>query len=96
MIMHQQSIDDNKNCSITFGSYVQAQTKPNHQNSQHPCTLDCIYLQYVNNDQGCHQLLDLWTGTMIKHHAVPIVPITKTIIDLVHVMATNDKNARGY
>jgi hypothetical protein len=95
MIMHQQSIDYNKPCSITFGSYVQAPTEPNLQNSQHPRTLDCIYLCYVDNDQGGHQLLDLHTAWMIKRHAVTIVPIKKTIIDLVHAMATNNKMPDG-
>jgi hypothetical protein len=95
MIMHQQSINYNKHFSITFGSYVQAHAKPNPQNSQHPRTVDCIYLCYVDNDQGGHQLLDLCTDWMIKHRAVTIVPITKSIIDLVHVVTTNDKMPEG-
>jgi hypothetical protein len=95
MIMHQQSINYNKHFSITFGSYVQAHTEPFPRNSQHPRTLDCIYLRYVDNDQGGHQLLDLRTGQMIKHIAVPIVPITKVIINLVHAMTTNDKMPNG-
>jgi hypothetical protein len=70
---------------------VQAHTEANPQNSQNPRTLDCIYLCFDDNDQGGHQLLDLRTGWMIKRHAATLVPITKTIIDLVHEMATNDK-----
>jgi hypothetical protein len=58
MIMHQQSLDYNKHCSIAFGSYVQAHTEPNPQNTQHPRTIDCIYRRYVDNEQGGHQLLD--------------------------------------
>jgi hypothetical protein len=59
MIMHQKSIDYDKHCSIPFGSYVQAHTKPDQKNTQYPCTLDCIYLWYMDSNQGGHHLLDL-------------------------------------
>jgi hypothetical protein len=66
MIMHQQSLDFEKHCSIPFGTYVQAHTKPNPKNTQHPHTFDCIYLRYVDNNQGGHHLLDLQTGHTMK------------------------------
>jgi hypothetical protein len=81
--MHQQSLDYNKNCSIAFGSNVQSHTEPNPQNTQHPRTIDCIYLRYVENEQGGHQLLDLRTGRMIKRHTVTVVHITQNIINLI-------------
>jgi hypothetical protein len=58
MIMHQENLDYNKHCSIAFGSYIQAHQEPTHTNTQHPQTLDCIYLRYVDNQQGGHHLLD--------------------------------------
>jgi hypothetical protein len=64
--MHQQSLDYYKHCSIAFGSYVQAHTYLNPQNTQHPRTLDSIYLRYIDNGQGCFQVLDLGTGGMIQ------------------------------
>jgi hypothetical protein len=45
MILHQKALDYQKHCSIPFGSYVQAHTKPEPRNSQLPRTLDCIYLR---------------------------------------------------
>jgi hypothetical protein len=95
MIMHQQSLDYNKHCSIAFRSYVQAYTEPNPQKTQHPRTIDCIYLRYVDSEQGGHQLLDLRTGRMIKRRTVTVVPITQNIINLVHAMASNDQMSEG-
>jgi hypothetical protein len=51
MILHQESLDYSKHCSIPFGSYVQAHNEPDPKNTQHPRTLDCIYLRYVDNVQ---------------------------------------------
>jgi hypothetical protein len=65
MTMHQQSLDYEKHCSIPFGTYVQAHTEPDPKNTQHPRTLDCIYLRYVDDNQGGHHLLDLRTGHTI-------------------------------
>ena len=96
MILHQQTLDYNKHCSIPFGSYVQAHTEPNIKNTQHPRTLDCIYMRYVDNAQGGHNLLDLRTGRTIKRRTVTIIPITQNVIELVHDMADNDKMQDGF
>jgi hypothetical protein len=95
MILHQQSLDYNKHCSFPFGSYVQAHTEPDPKNTQHPRTLDCIYLRYVDNDQGGHHLLDLRTGRTIKRRALTTIPITENIIELIHTMADNDDMKDG-
>lgn len=95
MILHQQSLDYNKHCLIPFGSYVQAHHEPDIKNTQHPRTLDCIYLRYVDNDQGGHNLLDIRTGHTIKRRTVTIIPITKNVIELVHNMAENDNMRDG-
>jgi hypothetical protein len=91
MILHQQSLDYGKHCSIPFGSYVQAHTEPDPSNTQLPRTLDCIYLRYVDNDQGGQHLLDLRTGRTIKRRTATTIPITSNIVDLVHKMAENDE-----
>jgi hypothetical protein len=44
MIIHQENLDYAKHCAIPFGTYVQAHTEPMRTNTQHPRTLDCIYL----------------------------------------------------
>jgi hypothetical protein len=86
MTMHQQSLDYEKHCSILFGTYVQAHTEPDPNNTQHPRALDCIYLRYVNNNQGGHHLLDLQTGRPIKRRAITAIPISESVIDLVHTI----------
>ena len=95
MILHQQNLEYNKHCAIAFGTYVQAHHEPTATNSQSPRTLDCIYLRYVDNLQGGHQLLDLRTGKTIKRRTVTQVPITQHVIDLVHEMADNDGMQAG-
>jgi hypothetical protein len=88
MIMHHEHIDYHKHCLNPFGSYVQAHQEPSPTNTQHPRTLDCIYLRFVDNKQGGHELLDLRTGRVIKRRTVTQVPMTQNVIDLVQDMAT--------
>jgi hypothetical protein len=95
MILHQQSFDYSKHCSIPFGSYVQVHNEPDPKNTQHQRTLDCIYLRYVDNDRGGHHLLDLRTGRTIKRRTVTKIRITTNVIDLVHEMADNDIMSDG-
>jgi hypothetical protein len=90
MSMHQKSLDYKKHCSIPFSAYVQVHTDPDQKNTQHPRTLDCIYLRYVDNNQGWHHLLDLQTGRTIKRSTITTIPITENVIDLIHNMAENN------
>jgi hypothetical protein len=95
MIIHQKSLDYETHCSLPFGSYVQVHTKPDPKNTQHPHTLDCIYLRYVDNNQGGHHLLDLRAGRTIKRRTITTIPITEKVIDLIHSMAENDNMKTG-
>jgi hypothetical protein len=95
MILHKQNLDYNKHCTFPFGSYVQAHNEPNIKNSMMPRTLDCIYLRYVNNQQGGHNLLDLRTGKVITRRRITLVPIIQQVIDTVHKMATADGFTAG-
>jgi Reverse transcriptase (RNA-dependent DNA polymerase) len=94
--MHQEPLDYNKHCAVPFGTYVQAHNEPNFKNSQHPRTIDCIYLHYVDNLQGGHHLLDLRTGQTIKRRTITQVPITQNIIEMVHKLAEADKMSEGF
>jgi hypothetical protein len=62
MILHQENIDYNKHCSIPFGTYVQASQQNNPTNTQKPRSLDCIYLCYLSNQQGGHEVFHLQTN----------------------------------
>jgi hypothetical protein len=81
---------------VPFGTYVQDHNEPTFKNSQHARALDCIYLRYVDNIQGGHHLLDLYTGQTIKRRTVTQVPITQSIIDLVHKLAEKDNISKGF
>jgi hypothetical protein len=90
MILHQQNLDYDKHCQYAFGTYVQAYEEPDPSNTNAPHTLDCIYLQYNDNKQGGHNILNLQTNHMIT----PIL-ITPVIIKMVHRIAKKDGMPKG-
>jgi len=96
MIIHKENLDYAKHCTISFGTYVQAHNEPTHTNSQQPRTLDCIYLRFINNKQGGHELLDLRTGAIITRRNVTPLPITQNIINIVHAMADKEQMPTGF
>ncbi len=60
-----------------------------------PHTLDCIYLQYNDNEQGCHDLLHLQMNCMITRCRITHIPITPAIIKMVHCIAKKDGMPKG-
>jgi hypothetical protein len=95
MIIHQENLDFHKHCMIPFGTYIQAHNQPANLNSQHPRTLDCIYLRYLNNKQGGHELLDLQTGSIITQRQVTPLSMTQNVIEMVQTRADKDKMPSG-
>jgi hypothetical protein len=65
MIIHKESIDYNKHCRIPYASYVQAHEENEPSNSMKARALDGIYMRYMSNDQGGHEILNLATGEII-------------------------------
>ena len=53
-----------KNCQVPYGSYVQAEHDPKHRNTNKPRTVDGIYLRPLNNQQGGHEVMHLYTGKL--------------------------------
>ena len=95
MILHQECFDYNKHCSISFTKYVQATQENNPANTKQSGTFDCMYLQYLSNKQGHHKLLHLSTGWAITYCNAISIPIIQHMVDLVHMMANNDKIPNG-
>jgi hypothetical protein len=96
MILHQQNLDYNKHCQYAFGAYVvQAHDEPDPSNTSAPHTLDCIYLQYNDNEQGGHDLLHLQMNCMITCHRITSIPITPAIIKMAHRIAEKDGMSKG-
>jgi hypothetical protein len=65
MILHRRNVDYQKHCKYVFGAYVQGHVNSHPKNTNAPRTLDCIYLQYLDNMQGGHELLHLATNRII-------------------------------
>jgi hypothetical protein len=96
MIVTKDNLNYDKHCLIPFRYHVQAGHEATFKNDNHPRTLDCLYLRYINNDQGGHELLDLRTGKTICRQMVTKVPITTSIIKLgVHAIAAQDGMQMG-
>jgi hypothetical protein len=95
MIIHQENLDFHKHCMIPFETYIPAHNESANLNSQHPRTLNCVYLRYLNNKQGGHELLNLQTGSIITRQQVTPLPMTQNVIEMVHTRADKDKMPSG-
>ena len=95
MILHKRNIDYNKHCKFALGEYVQAHTEPSPSNTIEERTIDCIYLRYIDNEQGGHQLLNLNTNKIIARRNLTRAVITKSIIQRVHDIAMKEGIPKG-
>ena len=83
MILSQSNSDYNKHFQIEFGTYVQASQVNDPNNTNHPRTLDGIYLCPAPNLQGGHQIIDLQTGQFFTRPIFVEIPITDVVINTV-------------
>ena len=89
-IMHQRTVDYNKECQYSFGEYVQAHDEPDPSNTQVARALGCLYIKPMDNYQEGHVLLDLATKMKITRRKVTAMPVTNIVIDAVEKMAEQD------
>ena len=80
MILHQKNLNYEKNCTYSFGFYIQAYNKPNPLNTTEARTLDGIYLQYTDSHQGGHKILHLQTNKVITKQNITKLPITRDVV----------------
>ena len=73
-MLQQSQIDYKKHCMIGFGSYVQAVHHPDPTNNETACTIDGIYLGFVDSLQGGHMILDLKSKMPITRSRVIKIP----------------------
>ena len=59
MIIHQDNLGYKRHCKYQIREYVQAHDEPKHKNTNAPQSLDCIYINQVENAQGGHKFLQL-------------------------------------
>ena len=58
-IMTNKAIDYDKECTIEFGTYVQASNESNPTNDNTAQMIDGIYLRPAQNNQGSYEFMDL-------------------------------------
>ncbi len=87
MILTKRNIDYEKHCKYALGEHVQAHTEPSPINTIEERIIDCIYLRYIDNEQGGHQALNLSTNKIIARRNLWRAVITKNIIQRVHGIA---------
>ena len=85
VLFTQCPIDFQKQCTIEFGSYVQAIHENKPTNTPASRSLDGIYLGPLDNIQGGHSVLNLKTGKVLTRHKVRVVPLPDVVRD--HVVA---------
>ena len=59
-------------------------------NSNNTGALECIYLRYHQSHQEGYELLHLPTNRIIYRRNVTSIPISKSIINKVEIIAQND------
>eukprot|EP00978_Attheya_sp_CCMP212_P000843 scaffold1766_cov39-Attheya_sp.AAC.3 len=87
MILQQSNLDYNKDCTVPFGAYVQANHETVKSNSNVTRALDAIYMRPAHNQQGGHELMDLNSGKLITRNIVHEIPVTDVVIKAVETMA---------
>jgi hypothetical protein len=61
-------LDYEKHCIIPFGTYVQAHDENDPTNSMKSRAIDGVYLSFLSNLQGGHEIMNLMTGQVIKRN----------------------------
>jgi hypothetical protein len=54
-----------------------------------------IYLIFLSNAQGGHEIMNLSTGQIIRRRQVSMVPMTNHVIERVHRVANREKMPEG-
>ena len=91
--MDKQTLYYNKNCTITFVAFVQANNDNNPKKSDFLQKIDGIYLILFDKIQGRHEIFDLRNHIVITRRNNIEIPIYKEIIKHIDEMAAREKVA---
>ena len=82
--------DWSKDLKILQGSYVQAYVDRPIKNDLKPRTIDALYLDTMDNEQGGHIVLNLATNEEVRTPKVTQVPFTNLVIKAVESLAIQE------
>ena len=84
--MSGRNMDFNKKFQIPFGAYVQVAKDNNPTNTNTTRTLDGIYLQTLDNNQGGQKFMHMQTGKVITGYNMKDVTVTDLFIKAIYAM----------
>ena len=89
VILKRETIDYAHYCKFQFGDYVQVGVDETLKNNNLPRSIDCIYLRPSPDMPNGHNLMDLYTGKLIRRPAkmITLCEITRDIVCQVETMA---------
>ena len=92
-IITGSTIDYNRHCNLSFGTYVQ--THEAHDNSMVPRTTGAIALRPTGNAQGGFYFYSLSSGRVISRNRWTELPMPNEVIDRIHFLARRAHAAQG-
>ena len=86
-----KSLDYNKHCTFEFGDCVNVTAWNHPRDDMRERTLDGVYLQPADSDQGGHRVMDLTAGKVTtRGKKLTATPLTETVKNTVEQMAINE------
>ena len=92
-IVTGSTIDFNRHCRLSFGTYVQ--THEEHDNTMTARTIGALALRPTGNAQGGFYFYSLSTGRVISRNRWTELPMPHEVIERVHTLSRRANAARG-
>ena len=86
--------DATLHCRISFGAYCEVNDEPNPSNTEKSRTTPCLALGPHDLHHGSYWFLSLNTGQRLHRDNWTELPMTDTIVDMVHLLADNERPPR--
>ena len=87
-------LDTNLHCRVCFGAYCEVNNEPTPSNTEMPRTTPCLALGPHDLIHGSYWFLSLKTGERIHRDNWTELPVTPTIVEMVHLLADNEQPLR--
>ena len=95
-IVISTTVSQRLHCRLPFGSYAEVHDNPSPSNLTNiHRTTPALCLGPTGNERGTYLFFSLTTGAVLRRYQWEELPITPTIVDRVHDMASCDRQADG-